>query len=172
MDTAKAVMLTLLMLGVLAFAAIIVWSTTSNTSVAQTSGTDSATNESVTSVTEVGDLLARGSRPDAVCTVTQARNASDYEVIQASNYTVTGCTIKYYGGAGGLGFNNTNWLVDYTETYNAFGEIEGNLTNGTAGFFSNTSTWFALLAVVVIILIIAIVVFAVNRFGGGKQGGL
>jgi L-asparagine transporter-like permease len=46
-----------------------------------------------------------------------------------------------------------------------------NITGGVSDFFSNTGTWFSLLAIVVIILIIAIVIFAVNRFGGGSVSG-
>lgn len=51
-------------------------------------------------------------------------------------------------------------------------QIEGNVSDGIVDFFSNSGTFFTLLAVVVIILIIAIVVIAVNRFGGTGEGGL
>jgi len=61
----------------------------------------------------------------------------------------------------------TSGSLERNQTTNIF----NNITTGTANFFSNTGTWFSLLAVVVIILIIAIVIFAVNRFGG-RQGGL
>ena len=55
---------------------------------------------------------------------------------------------------------------------NQTSNILNNITAGTSSFFSNVGTWFSLLAVVIIILIIAIVIFAVNRFGGGRGGGL
>jgi lipoprotein signal peptidase len=55
---------------------------------------------------------------------------------------------------------------------NQTSNILNNITTGTSSFFSNVGTWFSLLAVVIIILIIAIVIFAVNRFGGGRGGGL
>jgi lipoprotein signal peptidase len=58
--------------------------------------------------------------------------------------------------------------LERNQTTNIF----NNITSGTASFFSNAGTWFSLLAVVVIILIISIVIFAVNRFGGGRGGGL
>jgi len=46
--------------------------------------------------------------------------------------------------------------------------VIGNGSEGITDFFSNTTTWLALLGVVVIILIIAIVISVVNRFGGGR----
>jgi len=67
---------------------------------------------------------------------------------------------------------DSNALTAGSFAKNSTDNILNNITDGTADFFSNTGTWFALLAVVVIILIIAIVIFAVNRFGGGRGGGL
>lgn len=66
---------------------------------------------------------------------------------------------------------NSNALGVGSQEKNQTDMILNNITSGTTSFFSNTGTWFALLAVVVIILIIAIVVFAVQRFGG-RTGGL
>ena len=50
--------------------------------------------------------------------------------------------------------------------------IVNNITGGTASFFGNTATWFALLSIVIVILIVSIVIYAVNRFGGGSSGSL
>ena len=44
--------------------------------------------------------------------------------------------------------------------------IINNVSAGIISFFTNASTYFALLGVVVIILIISLVVVVVNRFGG------
>ncbi len=68
--------------------------------------------------------------------------------------------------------NNSNALTSGTLEANQTTQILNNITGGTAGFFSNTATWFSLLSIVVIILIISIVIFAVNRFGGNRNGGL
>jgi uncharacterized membrane protein len=64
--------------------------------------------------------------------------------------------------------NNSNALSPGSLEQNQTSNVLNNITSGTADFFSNTGTWFSLLAIVVIILIIAIVIFAVNRFGGNR----
>lgn len=66
--------------------------------------------------------------------------------------------------------SNSNALEEGSSEANQTSQILGNITEGITGFFSNTGTWFALLAVVIIIMIIAIVIFAVNRFGGNGGG--
>ena len=48
--------------------------------------------------------------------------------------------------------------------------VIGNGSEGIVDFFSNTTTWLALLGVVVIILIISIVIAVVNKFGSGSGG--
>lgn len=53
-----------------------------------------------------------------------------------------------------------------TDTTSVF----NNISAGVTSLFSNSGTWFALLAVVIIILIVSVVIFAVNRFGG--RGGV
>ena len=63
--------------------------------------------------------------------------------------------------------NNSNALTAGSLEANQTTDVLQNISAGVSGFFSNTSTWFSLLAVVIIILIISIVIFAVNRFGGG-----
>lgn len=68
--------------------------------------------------------------------------------------------------------NNSNATSAGSLERNQSTAIFNNISTGTANFFSNTGTWFSLLAIVVIILIIAIVIFAVNRFGGSSRGGL
>jgi hypothetical protein len=166
LDTAKAVMLTILIVGVIAFVAILALSNLGNTNAARTSsGVITVVNETLTTVTETGENLVIATRPDVICTLGIIVNQSNTAVIPAANFTQANCNLAHLGG--GQAFNNTNWNVSYTYTYNTFGDVESNITTGTASFFNNSNTWFALLSVVVIILIISIVIFAVNRFGGG-----
>lgn len=68
--------------------------------------------------------------------------------------------------------NNSNATSAGSLERNQTTAIFVNTTTGISNFFSNTGTWFALLAVTIIILIITIVIFAVQRFGGGNRGGL
>jgi len=173
LDTAKAVMLTLMFVGLLGFLMVLVFQNLSDSSVADgTSGVAYITNETLTSVTETGENFAVFSKPDVSCTIGLVVNSTDGAVITSVNYTQSNCNLAVPTGIGAGGtFNNTDWKVHYSYEYNAYYGIHTNISSGTTDFFSNTGTWFALLAVVVIILIIAIVIFAVNRFGG-RQGGL
>lgn len=66
--------------------------------------------------------------------------------------------------------NNSNVLTANSLEKNQTTSVLNNVSTGVSTFFGNTGTWVSLLAVVVIILIIAIVIFAVNRFGGGRGG--
>lgn len=66
--------------------------------------------------------------------------------------------------------NNSNAVTGQAATDTT--AVLQNVTAGTVTLFSNAGTWFSLLAVVIIILIIAVVIFAVNRFGTGRGGGL
>jgi len=171
LDTSKTVMLVLLTVGVLGFLTIILLGNLTDTNVAVTSGTIGAQSETITSVAHASRPLGFNDRLDCTATVSDVRNATGGAFINATNYTVSGCTILYKTGQGNpSGFNNSNWVVNYSGTFNSFGSVNANLTSGTTSFFTNTSTWFSLLAVVVVILIIAIVIFAVNRFGGRETG--
>jgi uncharacterized integral membrane protein len=173
LDTAKAVMFAIFVIGIMAFALIVIIGNANDTSVAQTSsGVFNVRNETLITVTETGEpFIAADAYPDVACsTVFGVINATSGTVIPTTNYTQTNCRIAFTTG-NSLGINNSNWNVSYSYTYYLFGTAAGNITGGTVGFFSNTTTWFALLAVVIIILIIAIVIFAVNRFGGNRYEG-
>ena len=48
--------------------------------------------------------------------------------------------------------------------------IGNNATSGVAEFFTNASTWFALLSVIVIILIVGVAIVVIRRFGKDGDG--
>ena len=178
MDTAKAVMMALLILGVIAFAMIIAFTNLNDTTVARTSsGSFGVENETIAPVNETGVNLFPATFADSSCTVTQvlAQNNTAgilFDITGTTNVSLSdgNCRVAF-GTTTNVedikNLNNSAWNVTYSYTHNVFAPISQNVTAGTADFFGNASTWFALLAVVIIILII----FAVNRFGG-KQGGL
>lgn len=66
--------------------------------------------------------------------------------------------------------NNSNATTSGSLERNQSTAIFNNVSTGVSSFFSNTGTWFSLLAITIIILIIAIVIFAVQRFGGTRGG--
>jgi len=169
LDVAKNVMLVLMIIGVLAFAMIIVLASVNNSDVASTSSGTLQNQETLATVTETGEDLTVSTLPDVACSLLSVTNASSGTTIPASNYTQTNCNLAFTIGDV-LGINNSNWNVTYSYTYNSFDRTSGNVTGGVASFFSNTTTWFSLLAIVVIILIISIVILAVNRFGNRTAG--
>jgi len=63
---------------------------------------------------------------------------------------------------------NTSVVSDDNDTQS----VIDNASTGMTEFFSNVTTWLALLAVVIIILIISVVIRVVNRFGGEQGGGI
>jgi len=101
------------------------------------------------------------------CTPILAINSTDSVVINAPNYTYSGCNIAFNGGT--AFFNNTAWKITYSWSYradNGAAAVTQNVSSGIISFFNNSGTYFSLLGVVVIILIISLVVVVVNRFGG------
>lgn len=172
LDTSKAVMYSLMTLTIIAVALIILISTLKNSNVASNTGTLSQV-DTVTAVAHAARPLSQQGLEDCTATVIEARNATSLTLIPATNYTVSACTILYNTGQGNAnGFNNSNWQVNYTATFNSYSLISNNVTGGISGFFANTTIWFALLGVVIIILIIAVVIFAVNSFGARNQGAI
>ena len=130
-------------------------------------------NESLAAVNETTVNLVGATTVRPICTVATVTNNTDGVVIASANYTVSGCTIAFSGGAGGLAVNNTAWDVDYVWTQVSSQPVDAITVNVSAGienFFTNSVTFFALLAVVVIILIIALIIVVVNRFGGETGG--
>lgn len=171
-DTAKAVVLSVFGLVLLAILGIILMGSLNDTPVATTSGTINPTTETLTTVNELPESFTVTTLRNCAITVSSAMNQTGGNTIPASNYTVSGCTIRFNTGQGNAnGYNNTNWVVNYSGTFNSFGSISSNLTTGTASFFSNVNVWFALLSVTIVILIITIVIFAVQRFGARANSG-
>ena len=181
LDTAKAVMLTLLLIAVVGFAIIVLISSLSNSDVSKSSsGSYLVQNESVNG--DVDDnpativwLTSAEGKSDVKCTgVIFVNETGIKSSIADANFTLTnnGCAVNASSETESDGTNATTWIATYSYTYNLYGDVTDNVTSGTQDFFANATTWFALLAVVVIILIIAIVIFAVNRFGGGNTAGL
>ena len=169
-DTGKAVILAVMGLGIVAFISIIVLATMKDTSIAANTGSGAAV-ETMTTITEIAESFAAASAEDCSAAVIEARNSTGLALISASNYTVSGCTIRYNTAQGNpSGFNNSNWQVNFTFTFNQFANIQRNISFAEASFFSNTTVWFGLLAIVVIVLIISIVLIVVSRFGGSSGG--
>ena len=175
LDTVKAVIMIILVLAILLIASLLALTTLQTTTESIDVKSGNAINESVSStVNETGATFANLLRNKACGTVTNVLNQSTASNVSltSGNYTQTGCTILFSGGAeDGLNINNTVWRVTYTYTYNTpyVAGVVDNISSGGTTFFGYVPTFFILLAVVVLILIIAIVIIAVSRFSGGSS---
>lgn len=176
-DGAKAFIVMLLIVGVLAFCFIII-----STILADTAGrTDTITsygitNETITAnnVTLGGNTTTFNTRPNVIPSTVSlsgvlVNNATAPGLlIPASNYSVSAGVITFTGS--GSGWQGQLVKVTATGSYgipSGANAISQNISNGTGAFFSNSSTMFVLLAVVVVVSILVIVLIYINRFNSG-----
>jgi len=135
--------------------------------------TNSVVNETLTTVAEAGENLAYSGYRDVACSVGIVTNATDGEIIPSANYTVTNCNLAYSGVAGA--FNDTNWNVSYSYTYEADNTATG-VMNDTVSGISGATDWFDIFIVIsamlVLILLTVIIITAIRSSGmvGGDGG--
>ena len=175
LDTAKVVIISILVLAVAFIALLLVTTEVRNVyESADTLKTGKVNNQTTTkainvskwySLTTVSDLR------NPVCTILFVTNSTG-KLASTGNYTTmnSGCAIK---GTTDIdaGFNNSLLNISYSYTYNSpeAYEVTENTSEGVINFFKQVPTFFTLIAVVVLILIIAIVIIAVSRFQGGEN---
>ena len=172
----KAVLIAIFVLAVLTITAYVVIVQIRNAEEsAEKLSTLTAYNESLSSVTETGVALANGPATyrNSICTVSYITFKSNESSVPSADYAQkdTGNCVVYYNGGdtGNEQYNNTDWNVTYSITYNkpyAY-QVGANMTMGPAIFFQNVPTFLILLGVVVLIMIISIIIVAVTRFQGG-----
>ena len=125
----------------------------------------SATNETLTSVDEVGEYLVLNAQENALCSIGIVTNATDAVVINSGNYTQTNCKLAFKGAT--TGFNNTNWNVSYTGTY-SLGTIASNTTDDLQ---SNVSENTGIAGIILTISLVGIVLtILIGVFVGIRRG--
>ena len=72
--------------------------------------------------------------------------------------------------AGGSRITNSNLMGDDETAGNQTQWILSNISDAGAGFFENSATFFAILAVVIILGFIGFMIFVVTRFRGSSGG--
>jgi len=172
LETAKAVMVTFLVLAVIGIATILCL-TALNDGVGDTVDneartlTTTATNETGAYVNATGYTLSGYNTTWSSITATGVWNYSDGFVIVASNYTLS--SVGVLTNATTDTFDPVNlsytYVHSYTEDTAKVDSMVGNVTDGLVTFFGSTGTIFSILIVVVIILAISIIIWAVGRFG-------
>lgn len=114
--------------------------------------TKTVVNETVATVTNLGDNLASASLCSPVCSVSAAINTSSGTLIPTTNYSVTaiGCRIAFTNGL--QGFNNSNWNVTYSVTYGDEACTSGNSSIIGLGDFAD------FIPIIVIALVAGVVI--------------
>lgn len=168
-DTVKAVLITLLIIGVIAVVSYLSLTTLRSTyESTEKLNTATTLNQTLTAVQYTPQALTNYQKRNCQATIINVANATSGAPISATNYSVVGgCYLRSVGNSA---YNNTDWNVSFSITYNSpeANELVSNVTVGTSNFFKQIPTFFTLLSVVVLILIIAIVIIAVTRFRSGE----
>lgn len=167
LDVVKGVLVLVLTIAVIAVTIIVIMPEVRDAAENLQTQNGVGVNETLTTVTETGETLSANTLRNIVCTFGLVTNATGGETIPANNYTTSGCTIS----AVGTHYNNTNWNVSYTYTYDDpfAAEITGNLSVGTTDFFDNAPTIFTILGVVAVIAAVTLIIVFVRR--GIQSGG-
>lgn len=130
------------------------------------STTRSVVNETLTTVAETGENLANSVKKNVVCTVAVVTNATGGATIPSGNYTVTNCNIAFSGD--GVEWNNTNWNVSYSYTFDDIG-VAGDLINETVVALGGTTDWFDIFivisAMVVLIMLVVMIISSIRSSG-------
>jgi len=129
------------------------------------------TNETLTTVTETGELVVRSVAPgfnSFTVDKIYITNATDNLTISAANYTVNSATgrISYSSAAAGDAdsVNNTNWLVSsYTYKYGDEAWIAANNTVVGLGAFADFWEIIVLAVVTTVVIGLLLVVFGRSK---------
>lgn len=139
-----------------------------------TSTTSTASNEVLTTVTEAGENFAVSTYRAVTCTVSAVTNTTSATVIPASNYTATNCNIRYKSGIGiAYGFNNSNWNVTYSFTYDA-DNTGTRAINDTTTALTEVVDWFPIIitiSVMVALILLTVIIIVAIRSSGVMAGG-
>lgn len=134
------------------------------------STTVSVSNETLTTVAENGENFANKGKRNAVCVLdtTKVYNATDGVVIKSGNYTGYVSGQCYINATTAGTFNNTNWKVTYTYTWDA-DTTASDVINETSTDIGNVTDWFGIIivitAMVVLILLTVIIISAIKGSG-------
>ncbi len=140
--------------------------------------TATSISESVTGVDETGTTFGNSTLQGAVCSVATAVNQTGGVLIEAGNYTVTGCSIAFTSSsaADATKFNTTDWIVNSSTQYNGVSEYAVNdmNVNFTVGLnnISEKIPTILLLAAVILLFGVLVLLVAKSRdmgIGGGTS---
>ena len=166
LDVVIGAMILLLVAGIVAFSVIVTLGAMETTDLgdltvsvdfnAQTTTAMNTTGWQITDTVNLKSCLA------TLSTVTNSTGSN----VNSGNYTISSCFVN--ASTATVSNLNDNWVLNGSYTYSSqLGlAVTQNVSAGTASFFSNTTIWFSLLAIIIIILIVVLIVVAVQRLQG------
>jgi hypothetical protein len=179
LETAKAVMVTFLVLAVTGVA-IILSLTALGDSVGDTidnvNHNVAVINESGAYVNITGYTLSgyNSTWSSVTATAVWANVSGTTYLIPSSNYTLSSVGVltnaTVVPNATEYNDANVSYTYIWTQDTGKTDAIVGNVSSGLVTFFGSTGTIFSILIVVVIILAISIIIWAVGRFGQQTEG--
>jgi len=172
LDTAKAVMISFLILAVTGVAVILALSTLDSAvgnTIDDTNHDLSVINETGAYINATGYILSGYNSTWSGITLTALWNTTTNYNILIGNGTISNIGNLTNASVSDFSTNNygVNVSYDYVYTHDSgkMDSILGNVSGGISTFFASTGTIFSILIVVVIILAISIIIWAVGRFG-------
>ena len=181
LETAKAVMISFLILAITGVAIILSLSALDDSvgdSIDNIVRTPSmaVTNETGAFLNITGYTLSGYNSSWSAITLTALWNeTTDYNIL-IGNGTISNVGVLTNASISDFSTNNYGVNVSYTYTYTytedrgRMDSIVGNVSEGIETFFDSTGTIFSILIVIVIILAISIIIWAVGRFGQRVDG--
>jgi len=127
------------------------------------SASSTVTNETLTTVDDLGENLAYSTLSGVLCSVSYCINSTDSVTVPAANWTATNCKVAYSGPAGAM--NNTDWKCTYSYTWDGVSQnsVNGMIANYTSGINNVSSKIPTILLVAAVVLLFGAIVFLVNR---------
>lgn len=124
-------------------------------------------NESITTVTEVGETLAKSTLRDVVCAIPHAvvNNSANPIELTSGNWTQTNCVIASTG-TDAL-YNNSNWNVSYAYTFEASSFASNGTAKSASALYDIANTWLPV--IIVVIMAMTVILYVSGAFGASKK---
>jgi len=157
--------ISLIFAGIILILGLVITQSMTNTDIVRQSNSGSAINETLTTVSEKGEVVTSAARSGFTSfSVAIVTNATDGVLIPSTNYTYsqTG-RISFLTPGGNTDFNNTNWNVTYSYKYGGEAYESGNATVTGLGTFSNFWEIIVLAIVISVVIGLLLLVFGARR---------
>jgi len=155
----------LMFAGIVLILGLIVTQSLTDTGIVREANSGSAINETLTTVSEKGEVVSSAARPGFTSfSVAIVTNATDGVLIPSNNYTVSSTgRISFLTPGGNTDFNNTNWNVTYSYKYGGEAYESSNATVVGLGTFGDFWEIIVLAIVISVVIGLLLVTFSARK---------